>query len=55
MRAPLPPAKYAEVMRDSLASEDDRVGGSERCASAVAHGKCGGVVGFREGVKTNTP
>lgn len=39
--------QYNEVMRDSLASEDDGVGGSEACASAVEVGEVyRGIISF---------
>lgn len=31
-------SQYAEVMRDSLATDEDGVGGSEECAAAVESG-----------------
>lgn len=40
LQAQLDFPEYAEVMRDSLATEEDGVGGSEECASAVETGRC---------------
>lgn len=45
LQAQLDFPQYNEVMRDSLASSADGVGGSEECAAAVETGACGQAVG----------
>lgn len=47
LRAQLDFSQYAEIMRDSLASGADGVGGSEDCAAAVETGARGRAMGDR--------
>ena len=49
LQAQLDFPQYAEVMRDSLASDADGVGGSEECAAAVETGASGQPMGDEYG------
>eukprot|EP00752_Nemacystus_decipiens_P009162 g8184.t1 len=53
MMAQLDFPEYTEVMRDSLATDEDGVGGSEECASAIesGHAAIGGMLQTPEGRK----